>query len=97
MSDRPFLADLLELAIVTHGPSSGSALAAKVVARKAAVLEELRTNPRFECLGRGRGSRWRLAVGNRIDEIEEPLGTDSGVDRPDRLSAEVPSGAVGRK
>lgn len=31
--------------------------------------------PPFECLGRGRGSRWRLA-GNRNDASGEPMGTD---------------------
>lgn len=70
------LADRLALAIVEHGPSAGSTLAARIGVRKATVLRELRTNPRFEQLGRGRGSSWRLA-GNRMDPAWEPLGTDS--------------------
>jgi hypothetical protein len=71
VSERLPLADLLALAILDHGPSPGSRLALKVQARKAAVLAELRRNPRFEQIGRGRGSRWRLALG-----AWEPLGTD---------------------
>jgi hypothetical protein len=87
---RPQLADVLALAIMTHGPSPGSKLARCVGARKQAVLDELRANPLFEQIGRGRGSRWRLA-GNRIDPTWEPLGTEvgggPGQDAPDRLDA----------
>ena len=70
------LADRLALAIVGHGPSAGATLAVRIGVRKATVLRALRTNPRFEQVGRGRGSRWRLA-GNREDPYWEPLGTDS--------------------
>jgi hypothetical protein len=69
------LAGRLALAILEHGPLSGSALSIRVAARKDAVLRELRSNPMFECLGRARGSRWSLA-GNRVDPSREPQGTD---------------------
>jgi hypothetical protein len=67
------LGDLLALAILEHGPDSGSALARTVNTRKQAVLDELRTSSRFEQLGRGRGSRWRLAA-----MPWEPMGTQDG-------------------
>jgi hypothetical protein len=79
LNGRPQLADRLALAIVEHGPSSGSRLAGRVAANKAAVLLELRTNPMFESTGRGRGSSWRLA-GNRLRPPWEPIGTDSTAD-----------------
>jgi hypothetical protein len=75
MTAPELLADMLALAIVAHGPSSGSDLSAKVRVRKQTVLRELRTNPRFESVGRGRGSKWRLA-GNREWPPVEPVGTD---------------------
>ena len=87
MTERLPLADLL--AIVTHGPSPGSRLALKVQARKAAVLAELRRNPRFERIGRGRGSCWRLASGNRIEPTWEPLGTDPSVGVRQTLASAV--------
>ena len=71
MIGRLPLGDLLALAILEHGPDSGSTLARMVHARKQAVLDELRSNPRFERLGRGRGSRWRLAA-----RPWEPMGTE---------------------
>lgn len=75
MTGRPQLADRLALAIVEHGPTSGTRLAVLVAAQKAGVLAELKANPMFECVGRARGSRWRLA-GNRNRPPWEPLGTD---------------------
>ena len=90
MTERP-LADRLALAILEHGPTCGSRLAVVVGARKDDVLRELRTNPRFENLGRNRGSRWRLAAGNRYDPPWEPLGTvpsgESELDVTERLAA----------
>ncbi len=71
MTGRLPLGDLLALSVLEHGPDSGTALARVVHARKQAVLEELRTNPRFERLGRGRGSRWGLAA-----RAWEPMGTE---------------------
>lgn len=61
MSGRPDLADRLAFAIVAHGPRAGSRLARDVVARKDDVLRELRVNARFEQVGRGRATTWRLA------------------------------------
>jgi len=52
---------LLELALLRDGPTSGARLAVRVGARKANVLRELRTNPRFDRSGAGRYSTWRLA------------------------------------
>ena len=84
MIGRLPLGDLLALAILEHGPDSGSALARMVHARKQAVLDELRGNRRFERLGRGRGSRWRLAA-----RPWEPMGTEdrahAGIDDPPAL------------
>jgi hypothetical protein len=80
---QSLLADRIALAIVERGPSPGSTLATVVAARKATVLRELRTNPRFEQLGYGRGSRWRLA-GNRYDPGREPLGPN-----PNEVPGEV--------
>jgi hypothetical protein len=76
LKTRQVLADELALAIVADGPRSGSSLSIAIGARKGTVLDELKSNPRFECLGRGRGARWRLA-GNRNDPRGEPMGTDS--------------------
>jgi hypothetical protein len=93
MSDRPMrelLADMLALAIVTHGPTSGSALARRVGVRKDVALRELRTNRGFACIGRGRSSRWRLAREPQTGAWE-PLGTELGeglgLDALDRLDA----------
>lgn len=88
------LADRIALAIIEHGPTSGSRLAAAVAVRKADVMRELRTNPRFDHVGRGRGSKWRY-VGNRESPPWEPmgpnpgegLGVDTGSALGDRLAA----------
>jgi hypothetical protein len=93
VSARPFpavpLADLLALAIVEHGPASGSELARCVHVWKATVLAELRASPRFELLGRGRGSRWRLAAESRP---QGGLGTERN-----RIAARArPLGRAGR-
>lgn len=85
---RPQLADRLALAILEHGPDSGSTLARRVAARKAAVIAELETNPRFERLGRGRGSRWRL-VGSRIEGAWEPMGTEKSVEPDESLAGRL--------
>jgi hypothetical protein len=69
MSD---LADRIALALVP-GPTSGSTLALAIRVRKSSVLHELRASPRFECSGRGRSCRWRLAPG-----AWEPISDDSG-------------------
>lgn len=68
------LAERLALAIVTHGPSSGSDLARKVGAIKAAALHVLRTNSIFARVGHGRASKYGLAV---PAGRSEPLGTDA--------------------
>ncbi len=86
---RTLLADRLALAIVEHGPSSGTDLALWVAARKQTVLETLRADRRFESLGLGRGSRWRLAAGNRYYPAWEPLGTDPGDGAGETLPARV--------
>jgi hypothetical protein len=55
-------ADRLARAILEEGPASGAHLAVAVGARKATVLCELRlATARFERVGRGRASLWRLA------------------------------------
>ena len=82
------LADRLALAIVEHGPASGSDLAIRVAARKTTVLRELQEDARFECLGSGRGSRWRLA-GNRIDPRREPMGTEASDGRGETLAEQL--------
>jgi hypothetical protein len=65
-------------------------LAVGLAVRKTTVLRELRGNPRFEQLGHGRGSSWRLA-GNRYEPPWEPQGPNhgdgSGKDIADRLAA----------
>jgi hypothetical protein len=81
---------MLALAILEHGPSSGSALARHVVARKGAVLDVLVSDPRFEQLSAGRGSRWRLRMPR--SGVWEPQGTVSkahlDIDAiPERLAA----------
>lgn len=98
MSERratlPF-ADLLALAILEHGPASGSELARRVKVRKRTVLDELRTSPRFERIGSGPGSRWRLASQRSALAPWEPMGTGSyaqdeesvGQNGSDRLAA----------
>jgi hypothetical protein len=91
---RPDLADRIALAILEHGPSAGSALALLVGARKATVLEALRTNRMFERVGNGPGSRWRVAR-EPIQGAWEPIGrdhwdesgSDDGLDVAERLRA----------
>jgi hypothetical protein len=91
VTGRPDLADRIALAIVEHGPLPGSTLATLVAVRKATVLDELHTNPRFVQLGRRCGSRWRLAAGNHYDPGREPLGPNLGdgstYDMAERLDA----------
>ena len=67
---------------------SGDELSTRVAVRKATVLEVLKADPRFECLGRGRGSRWRPA-GNRNDPVWEPIGTDPGAGEGETLACQV--------
>lgn len=52
------LADLLESAILSHGPLSCGTLAVAVRKRKATVLEALRCDPRFVRTGKTKASRW---------------------------------------
>lgn len=73
MTVRPDLGDWLALALIEHGPSSGSVLSSLVGARKGTVLRELRSNPRFERVGGGRTTTWRL-----VSHAWEPQGTDCG-------------------
>jgi hypothetical protein len=75
------LADRLMLAMVEHGPTSGSRLARLVHVRKCDALAELRTNSRFAKVGRGRGSRWRPAGWHPRGTGQEPQGREA---RPDR-------------
>jgi hypothetical protein len=80
---------MIALAIVTDGPTAGSTLALRVHAQKAAVLAELRGNPRFEQIGQGRGSRWRIAAREPQRAPWEPLGTDSSVEARETLGTTV--------
>lgn len=68
-------ADRLALAIVERGPSSGSDLALVLGVRKETVLRVLRTSSRFERVGSGKSSAWRLAGTER-----EPLPGDRSAD-----------------
>jgi hypothetical protein len=66
MSDRPCpegydgLADQLARSILSDGPASASALARRVHARKASVLQVLNDARRFDCSGAGRASTWQV-------------------------------------
>jgi len=62
VNGRPDLADRVALAIVEHGPTSCELLARLVEARTSDVRAALRADPRFERVGTGRGSRWRLSL-----------------------------------
>lgn len=73
---RSTLADELAAAIVAGGPAPGSQLAGVVGARKATVLRALREARRFERVGRGPSSAWRLAGTGW-----EPIHGDESVDR----------------
>jgi hypothetical protein len=73
------LADRLAVAILADGPTSASRLARRVGVRKETVVRELRSSPKFEQLGRGSRTTWRLAQGTGW----EPLGT--GSERSGRL------------
>jgi hypothetical protein len=56
------LTDRIALALLEHGPTSCEQLARIVEARTSDVRRALRDDPRFEHVGAGRGSRWRLAL-----------------------------------
>jgi hypothetical protein len=58
-------ADRLALAIAEHGPASGSRLAVILGVRKQVVLRELWDARRFERVGRGSTSSWRLVGTDR--------------------------------
>ena len=77
----PELADRLALALVEQGPRSGSDLALALGVRKQTVLHELRTADRFERVGRGRSSAWRLVGTGR-----EPLYGDGSLDRDEGVA-----------
>jgi hypothetical protein len=71
------LADRLALALVEHGPESGSRLARHVHVRKRDVLAELRTSPRFVQVGRGRNATWRPEGWDPRGTGQEPQRTRS--------------------
>jgi hypothetical protein len=71
------LVDRLMLAILEHGPTSGSRLARIVHVRKRDVLAELRTSPRFALEGRGPTATWRPAAWEPRGTGQEPRGTGS--------------------
>jgi hypothetical protein len=74
VTGRPELADAIAAVLEQGGPTSANAIALNVRARRKVLLEVLRDAPRFERLGRGRRTVWRLAGTGR-----EPL---HGVARP---------------
>ena len=86
MTGRPTaaepLADPIALALVERGPSSGSDLALALGVRKETVLRELRASSRFERVGSGRSSAWRLAGTER-----EPLHGVGSLDRDQSVAA----------
>ena len=55
------LADALERAIAEHGAAPAASLARELRRRYADVLAALDGDPRFEHVGRRKGSRWSLA------------------------------------
>jgi hypothetical protein len=79
--EGPPLADLLTLAILEHGPESGSRLARRVHVRKRDVLAELRARPRFEQDGRGCNSTWRPRGWDPRGTGRESRGTGSEPER----------------
>lgn len=64
MTGRPQLelADRLAVALIEHGPCPGEQLARIVRARRTAVVAALTGDERFVRVGRGRGTRWTLAL-----------------------------------
>ena len=87
MTGRLPLGDLLALAILEHGPDPASKLALRVKARGASVALELRTNPRFERVGNGRGTRWRLSQGSWEDLGREDRANPGRDDLAESLDA----------
>lgn len=74
MTDRAQLADLLAHELLDE-PSSGIALAGRVGVRKATVLAELRTNPRFQRCGSGSLVLWSLAAASHREPNGNRVGT----------------------
>jgi hypothetical protein len=68
------LADLIERLLLELGPLSGCDIARELGRRKGDVLRELNENPRFERVGVGRGTLWRLV------EVTWPAQYDAGED-----------------
>jgi hypothetical protein len=58
--ERSKLNDALVLAIATEGPASGTKLALRVGVRKSAALAALNSSERFERVGGGHTTVWRL-------------------------------------
>lgn len=93
MTGRPDLADRLALAVLEHGPLPCERLARLVEVRTAAVRQVLDADPRFEHVGAGRGSRWRLSLppANAWDGLGRILSpgsmSDDGLDLAERLRA----------
>jgi hypothetical protein len=92
---RALAADLAR-ALADEGPCSGSDLARRVGARKAAVLRELRLNERFVQVGQGPHSTWNLlnadvllGASNRRGTGWEPTGGDATAEQVQTFSRQV--------
>jgi hypothetical protein len=89
MSAPPELGDKLAATLAEHGPTSGSSLARQLRVRKGDTLLALHADRRFELIGRGSSSVWRLAdshqYGNRLGTSLEPLYGHANVDGTNEL------------